>query len=96
MSYDIDQLGGTVKVARLAGVAPPSVTAWRKRGIPPERCPAIERNSGGLYHCERIRPDVRWVRVPDSDWPWHPGGKPLLDLTGLVKAPGPTEVRHAA
>ena len=60
MHYNLDDLGGTVAVARMAGVAPPSVTAWRKRGIPAERCPDIERATGGTVRCEELRPDVDW------------------------------------
>lgn len=33
----IDALGGTVAVARLCKVKPPSVSDWRKEGIPPAR-----------------------------------------------------------
>ena len=96
MSYDIDQLGGTVKVARMAGVAAPSVTAWRKRGIPPDRCPNIERNSGGRFACEDLSDAVIWHRKPDPDWPWHPQGRPLIDVTRQAAAAGQQEARHAA
>jgi DNA-binding transcriptional regulator YdaS (Cro superfamily) len=81
MNYSVDDMGGTVAVARLAGVAPPSVTAWRTRGIPADRCPAIEAGSAGRFACEGIRPDVAWVRIPDANWPWHPAGRPAHDLT---------------
>ncbi|GCL61511.1 YdaS family helix-turn-helix protein [Pseudaquabacterium pictum] len=93
MTYDIDQIGGTVAVARMAGVAPPSVTGWRKRGIPSERCAAIERGSEGKATCEQLRPDVAWHRVPDPDWPWHPAGRPLIDVT---RQPNPQETKDAA
>lgn len=33
----IDRLGGTVAVARLCEVEPPSVSEWRHRGIPRAR-----------------------------------------------------------
>lgn len=33
----IDALGGTVAVARTCGVRPPSVSDWKKDGIPPAR-----------------------------------------------------------
>lgn len=33
----IDALGGTAAVARLCQVKPPSVSDWRKEGIPPAR-----------------------------------------------------------
>lgn len=95
MSYDIDQLGGTVAVARMAGVAPPSVTAWRQRRIPADRCPDIERGSAGKATCEQLRPDVRWHRVPDAAWPWHPAGRPLIDVARQSDAAA-HEAQHAA
>ena len=98
MTYDIDQIGGTVAIARMTGVAPPSVTGWRKRGIPAERCPAIERGSEGKAPCEQLRPDVVWHRVPDPDWPWHPLGRPLIDVSRQRAAPvsADQEARDAA
>lgn len=33
----IDQLGGTAEVARLCNVKQPSVSEWRRNGIPPAR-----------------------------------------------------------
>jgi hypothetical protein len=33
----IDALGGTAEVARICNVRPPSVSEWRKNGIPPAR-----------------------------------------------------------
>lgn len=89
----IDQLGGTSSVARMAGVAAPSVTAWRKRGVPAERCPAIERATEGKVPCETLRPDVAWTRITDTAWPWHPQGRPLIDVT-VVRAT--EEIRDAA
>lgn len=89
----IDRLGGPSAVARMVGCRPPSVTEWRRRGIPPDRCPVIERASEGKVFCEELRADVRWHRVPDAAWPWHPQGRPLID----VSAPAPTqESRRAA
>jgi len=76
----ITELGGPAAVARMVGCKPPSVVEWRSRGIPPDRCPAIERGAQGQVHCERLRPDVRWHRVPDPNWPWHPDGRPLIDV----------------
>ena len=44
----IDTLGGTAVVAKLCRVKPPSVSEWRKNGIPDAR----------LQFLEVIRPDV--------------------------------------
>lgn len=75
---------GPSAVARLAGVKPPSVVEWRARGIPADRCPLLEKGTAGRYACEAVRPDVRWVRVPDSNWPWHPEGRPLIDVAAAA------------
>lgn len=90
----IDDLGGPAVVARMVGCKSPSVIEWRRRGIPAERCPAIERGSAGKYLCEVIRPDVVWHRVPDADWPWHAAGRPLIDVARTAAAP--LEARDAA
>lgn len=89
------QLGGPAAVARMAAVKPSSVTEWRRRGIPPDRCTVLERLSGGVVHCEQMRPDLAWVRVADEGWPWHPAGKPLLDVASAGGAQG-RESRNAA
>ena len=81
----IEQLGGPSAVSRLVNCKPPSVIEWRKRGIPPERCPAIERATQGAHTVEALRPDVAWARIPDPTWP-HPAGRPVID----VARPAPT------
>ena len=75
----IDLLGGTSAVARMAGVTPPTAHAYRYRGIPPERCPAIERATEGAHTVEALRPDVTWSRIADPAWP-HPAGRPVIDV----------------
>ena len=53
----IDKLGGTTEVARLCDIRPPSVSEWRRKGIPkpwmkflelarPDAFPIVERRSG--------------------------------------------------
>jgi hypothetical protein len=44
----IDRLGGTLAVATLCQIKPPSVSEWRRYGIPPAR----------RMYLEVIRPDV--------------------------------------
>jgi DNA-binding transcriptional regulator YdaS (Cro superfamily) len=78
---DLIEKHGVTEVARMVGVKPPSVCEWRQRGIPPDRCPALERATQGAYTCEQLRPDVIWHRVPDAQWPWHVGGRPMIDVT---------------
>lgn len=82
----ISQLGGPAVVARWTGCRSPSVIEWRKRGIPPRWGPFIERGSDGRWTCEVVCSDARWVRVPDPAWPWHPAGRPLLDVAAGVLA----------
>lgn len=97
MEHVIDHLGGPAAVARLVNCKPPSVIEWRRRSIPAERCPALERATDGKYPCEKLRPDVRWHRVPDTAWPWHPEGRPLIDLTRPAEpAADAQEAHHAA
>lgn len=87
-------LGGPSAVARLVGCKPSSVIEWRTRGIPPDRCAVIERATDGRVSCEQMRPDVRWGRLPDAAWPWHPEGRPLLDVS--APANPPAEAANAA
>jgi len=84
----IEQLGGPTAVARIVGCRVPSVIEWRKRGIPAERCPAIERataEAGSMVDVHTLRPDVAWSRIPDPSWP-HPAGRPVIDVARPVAA----------
>lgn len=56
-----------------------------RRALPMERCPQVERAFGGRITVEQLRPDVRWVRVPDPDWP-HAGGRPCIDVAAPREA----------
>jgi DNA-binding transcriptional regulator YdaS (Cro superfamily) len=52
-----------------------------RRELAAERCVDVERASGGAVCVESLRPDVRWVRLPDTNWP-HPCGRPCVDIAG--------------
>lgn len=81
--------GSSLRLAREIGgdVKRQNVDHWRKSGaVPAERCPAIERAVQGKVLCEELRPDLSWVRVPDPDWPWHPLGRPCIDVTRSATA----------
>jgi DNA-binding transcriptional regulator YdaS (Cro superfamily) len=59
-------LGGPVAAARILGVKDSryqTVQSWLAHRVPAEYCPDIERETaarGRVVHCERIRPDVAW------------------------------------
>ena len=74
-------------IAAQLGVTRAAVSQWFAAGSRPplDRCPAIERATGGRVTCEELRGDVQWARVPDPNWP-HPGGRPCLDVAAPVAA----------
>lgn len=77
MDHIIDRLGGTSAVARLCNVKPPSVTDWRKHGVPLARCLDIERkNAHGIR---------RWDLRPND---WHLIWPELVHVDGAPPAPG--------
>lgn len=53
----IDRLGGTSETARLCEIEPPSVSDWRKYGIPKSR----------LLFLKAVRPDVFENLPPEPD-----------------------------
>lgn len=55
--------GGASHLAACLGVSTQAVCFWRDgaRSIPPERCIAIEKVTGGEVRCEHLRPDVDWA-----------------------------------
>ncbi len=58
----IDVCGSQSALAKALGVAPQVVYNWVKRkSIPAEHCPAIERATAGAVTCEDLRPDVDWA-----------------------------------
>ena len=56
-------VGGQAALARLLGLAPPTVNQWvsGQRQVPAERCPEIEKATLGAVTCEELRPDVDWA-----------------------------------
>lgn len=89
----VPELGGPAAVARLLGLSSPTVIGWKGR-VPPKHCPRLERALLGCRSVEEMRPDVRWIRVPDADWP-HPLGRPCEDHAAPAAAPT-EEASHAA
>lgn len=82
----IQEAGSQSLLAALIGVTQATVAEWAtgRRPIPPDRCPDIERAVEGAVSCEDLRDDVRWARVADERWPWHPEGRPLIDVAKLA------------
>lgn len=64
----------------------PDVSRWAsgERPVPAERCPDIERATGGQVTCEELSPLKPWHRIPDPTWP-HPNGRPVLDFAAAAK-----------
>lgn len=72
-------------LGQMLGVTQPTAWAWLsgKKRVPAERCPQIERITGGAVRCEDLRPDVEWHVLR------HPGG----GVAGAV-APAPADAVH--
>jgi DNA-binding transcriptional regulator YdaS (Cro superfamily) len=65
----IAHCNGVLALAKALHVTPQLIVHWRKRGVPAERCPAIERATGGKVRCEDLRPDIDWgvLRAPQRE-----------------------------
>lgn len=61
----INLAGSASALALLVGVSPQAVCFWRdkKRKIPADKCPLIERVTDGAIRCEALRPDVEWAYI---------------------------------
>jgi DNA-binding transcriptional regulator YdaS (Cro superfamily) len=73
---------GVGKLAEAIGVGQSVISNWKARNtqIDPAYCARIERATSSAVTCEELRPDVKWVRVKDKDWP-NKSGRPLVDHT---------------
>ena len=60
--------GKAADLARSIGVSAVLVSQWKtmSRPIPAERCPEIEKATGGAVRCEELRPDVDWAYLRNS------------------------------
>ena len=72
------EIGGEVKRQ--------NVEQWVLLGrVPPTHCPAVERIVEGRITADQLcAPDQRWARIKDKAWPWHPQGRPVLDVAKMV------------
>lgn len=57
------QNNSQVDLAKTLGVTAGAVNQWVSglSQVSAERCPAIEKATGGLVRCEDLRPDVQWA-----------------------------------
>lgn len=60
--------GRAADLSRSIGVSAVLVSQWKtmSRPIPAERCPEIEKATGGAVRCEELRPDVDWAYLRKS------------------------------
>jgi DNA-binding transcriptional regulator YdaS (Cro superfamily) len=60
--YINSEPGAQARLAKELGIPAPLMSQWKtgERRVPAERCPLIERATGGLVRCEDLRPDVAW------------------------------------
>lgn len=57
----LERAGGVAVVASHFGISPVSVYEWIKRGlVPADKCPEIEKLSGGAARCEDMNSRVDW------------------------------------
>lgn len=56
------QRGAQSRLSKAMEIPAPMLSAWASgdRRVPAERCPEIERATGGVVRCEDLRPDVAW------------------------------------
>jgi DNA-binding transcriptional regulator YdaS (Cro superfamily) len=61
--------GAAAAFAAQIGTSPVLISQWRtgQRSVPADRCPVIERETGGAVRCEELRPDVDWAYLRNND-----------------------------
>lgn len=60
--FESQPRGTAIRLTKAIGAFSSDMSSWSmgKRPVPAERCPTIERATGGLVRCEDLRPDVEW------------------------------------
>ena len=85
----ISTVGSLSALSELLGESPQTVSNWRSRQVPADRCPSIERATHGAVRCEELRPDVDWAylrgtkkraaaKSADKTTPPSAGGNPRV------------------
>lgn len=69
------------ELCRIIGAHAPDVSRWldKTRKVPQDRCPLIEKATGGKVTCDELRKDLTWSRIEDKSWP-NKKGRPVLDF----------------
>lgn len=89
-------VGTQQALADLLDIRSPSITEWKKRGVPAERCRAIETLTGGQVTAHDLRPDV-FGPAPEAANEGQPAPAPITNridtpeavtrLLGVSRAP---------
>lgn len=60
--YTNQERGIAASLGRELGIPSVLISQWANgtRQVPAERCPEIEKATGGIVTCEDLRPDVDW------------------------------------
>jgi len=60
--YTNQERGIAANLGRELGIPSVLISQWANgtRQVPAERCPEIEKATGGIVTCEDLRPDVDW------------------------------------
>lgn len=88
LSEYLSRPGAVVSLAKAMGIAPALVSQWKNgvRGVPAERCPDIERATGGAVACEDLRPDLA------EQWAYLRGTPARSEAQPAAPAPAPVDV----
>lgn len=67
----LSERGASKALAAVLRIPVVLISQWKcgSRQVPAERCPAIERATGGAVRCEDLRPDVDWAYLRATDCP---------------------------
>lgn len=60
-------VGGRSQLADALRCGVTALGNWKRRGVPAERCPTIERITERQVTCEEMRPDVEWHVLRTAD-----------------------------
>lgn len=67
LKQSLKRAGGVAALAAFFRISPVSVREWIKRGlVPAERCPEIEKFSGGAVICESLNAQVDWTYIRNT------------------------------